>query len=426
MPRNHDTKLAYILAFAAILVAANWFAIAQTAPLLTLSASPELPIAGDTIKITAEPTNFTATSTNFTWFKNDERLTAASGLGKNTLLVATDPDGAELIRIRLEVNPGKGFASGTEALNIYTLAPPSPGNDIIGGIASDFTLEASNQSPDVGEAVSAEVITFAFDKNAANYQWYINGALDRAQSGRGRFRISLAAPAEGAAKTVRVDVTAPGGETRSKSVIVQTASAPFYWWADTTTPYWYKGKALPSIGGLVTVMALPNVRGPAQLSYQWQINDSIASQVSGAGRQTYSFRLAVPVEEKIGVRMRDLAGAFDKTVSLGVGPVDPIAGIYELRPLRGIAYEALLREFSASSGEPHEFIAVPFFFPRTASLIYRWNLNGKEIIGEPPDPWRFILTSSPNTPAVDGLSIITEDAAQRSRRASAAATIRLR
>ncbi|MBI2055551.1 MAG: hypothetical protein HYT42_01520, partial [Candidatus Sungbacteria bacterium] len=51
--------------------------------------------------------------------------------------------------------------------------------------------------------------------------------------------------------------------------VIRAISAPLYWWADTTTPHWYKGKALPSLGSRVTVLALADVPDAGELNYRW-------------------------------------------------------------------------------------------------------------------------------------------------------------
>lgn len=424
--KDNKTALALVVSAALLLSAWGGIALSQTVPAFSLNVAPVLPLAGDTITVSVTPENFAATSTVFTWYRDDAKLAASSGLGRSSLAVPTDPATAEAFRVRVEVKPGTGFSPTEQSTLVSTLPNPARQEEAIADITSGFSLEASALSPNAGETVSVEVVTFAFDKNAANYQWYVNGALDRAQSGRGAWRMSVAAPPEGGKRTIRVDITTPSGQGRSQSLTIQTASAPLYWWTDTSVPYWYKGKALPSVGSQITMMALPSTRSTSQLSFQWQINGSIVSQSSGVGRQTFSFRLGVPIEERIEVRMRDFAETFDKSVEGGIAPVEPQVGIYEVRPLRGVVYETSLREFSAPSGEPHDFVAVPFFFPRTADLSYRWGLNGEKFIGAPPDPWKFILTSKAGAQSSDALSVTVEDSARQAVRATTDLAVQLR
>lgn len=396
------------------------------APIFYLSSSPGVPVAGDPVTLTAAPQNFPAASTTFTWFRDGVELNAASGIGRNTTVIATDGTRGETLLIRVVADPGPGFATGEATLALTTLPNPEVREREVRSISSGFTLEVSNRSPAPGETIEARVVTFAFDKDRASYQWRLNGALDRARSGLGSSTFTFAAGRNGEVKTVSVTVETPSGEVRERRVTVRAVSVPFYWWADTTVPHWYKGKALPSTGSRITVLALPDVAGAGGLTYRWQFNDSVVPAASGAGRNTFSFTFALPAEERVSVTMRDAAGTLDKTADIGISPAEPVAAIYEARPLRGVVFERRLAGFAAPSGEPYDFIAVPFFFPATANLSYRWSLNGSEVIGQPPDPWRFVLTSKPNAPASDLLGVTVEDQARRAVRALASLAIQLR
>lgn len=412
------------------IAAATWAqtAAAPTTPLFTLSVSTQFPNAGEAVTLEAVPQNFTASSTAFTWYRNGARLDAVSGLGRSAITMPTEPGSIEVIQVKVVAAPGGSFTTAEETALITTVPGPAEIEQTLRTATSEFSLQASDPNPDPGETVTIEVVTFAFDKNMATYQWSVNGLRQPGASGRGQYRLALAAGKEGETRTVSVTLVTPDGTTRTKSIAIRTVSAPLYWWADTTVPYWYKGKALPSVGSRVSVLALAGVANPRELSYQWQFNGGIIPQASGLGKSTFSFAFQFPVREQIEVMMRNAAGTFSKSASLAMAPVEPRVGIYPYAPKQGGASRRLASEFSAASGEPHEFIAASFFFPRAEErqLAYTWNLNGKDIAGEPPDPWRFILTSNPSTPALDRLGVSVQSRAQPIQRASAGVTIELR
>ncbi len=403
-------------------------AAAPVAPVFALSVSPQFPNAGEPVTISAIPENFAASSTVFTWYKNGSRLDAVSGLGRSAIIVPTNPEAAEVIQVRVVAAPGGNFSTAEQNALITTIPGPGELKQLTEGAASEFSLQATNPNPDPGETVTIEVITFAFDKDRASYEWRVNGVRQREASGRGQYRLALPPGKEGEARTVSVTLTTPDGITRTKNVAVRAVSAPLYWWADTGVPYWYKGKALPVAGTSVNVIALPAVANPGGLAYQWRFNGGLVPQASGLGKSRYSFTLQFPVREQIEVAMQDAAGTFSKTAAASVKPAEPQVGIYPLVPKRGVAWERRAAEFSADSGQPHQFIAVPFFFPRAGerALAYIWNLNGKDIAGEPPDPWRFILTSNPGTPAQDRLGVDVRGRSQPVQRTGASITIQLR
>lgn len=427
------------MAFGASIMAGGMLAFAQTAPLFTLSVSPQTPSAGDQVTVTAVPLNFVASSTTFTWYRSGMRLDAVSGLGRSALTINTDPARSEIIAVRVVADPVGEYDSGERSTVIPTSfnpateqGPASPDNaqlrETLEDLTSGFSIEASERNPNPGETITLRVVTFAFDKQNATYRWYVNGALQKELSGRGQSHITLPSGTEGETKIVRVDVTTPAGVNRSKSITVRTLSADLYWWTDTAVPYWYKGKALPSLNSQVTVAALPNTANAGQLDYRWEFNASALPQSSGFGRQTFSFPLNLQVEERIDVAMKDAVGSFSKTASLRIKPFQPSVGIYALRPLRGVAYERRLSTFEAPSGEPYDFIAAPFFFPKAheKNLNYLWTLNGKDITGAFAKPWHFVLDPSPNAPSTDRLSVRVEDRTKPAVRTATALEIRLR
>lgn len=393
----------------AMLLAAHITASATT-PLFLLSALPPIPTAGEPVVMVVTPLNFSATSTTFQWFRNGTLIAGVSGLGRSTTTIATDPSGPQTLQIRVRVNPGPGFNQGEQTITVLTAPDFTPEAGAVEAIASDFSLEPSTRSPDPGQPITIEVVTFSFDKEQATYQWYVNGALDRLASGRARWRLSLPGSADGAVRNIRADVTTSSGQIRSKTVDIQTISIPLYWWTDAVVPYWYRGKALPSTGARVSVMTLPGGRDAGRLTYQWQMNDSVVPQASGTGRQVFTFRMDFPVRERIGVTVGDGAG-LEKTTLITVEPVPPRLGIYEVRPLRGTVFEQRLDEFNAPAGDTYDFLAAPFFFPlnRMPSLVYHWLLNGNKITGAFDEPQRFTLQSQAGEVSTSRLNVAVED-----------------
>ena len=397
-----------VTALTATLAAA---ASAATLPVFSLNVNPDLPVAGSRVTLNVMPTNFTASTTLFTWFRNGVRVDSVSGVGRSAIAMATDPERQQTIQVRVTADPGPDYVQGEQSAIILTLPNPTQQEETLGAAAGDFTLEASKTNPDAGATVNLEVVGFAFDRAGAAYRWYVDGVLDRAQSGRGRPRATITARAEGIATSVRVEVTPAGGITRSKSVTIRAASAPLYWWADTSVPYWYKGKALPSAGSRVTVAAFPNVRNAAELSYRWQVGGGIAGPASGIGRGTFPFRIDLPIDATVSVSISDTAGTFSKTAALSIRPVAPEVGVYEARPLRGVVSERRVRDFSAPAGQPYDFLAVPFFFPkeRESALRYRWIANGQELAGATTKPQHLILGNKAGESSETQVSIEASD-----------------
>lgn len=403
-------------------------AAAAQIPLFSLQVSPEVPTAGQRVTVSVVPQNFTATSTNFVWFRDDVKLASASGSGRAALIINTSPDDPELIRVKVSVGGLPDFEPTEQTITIYTLPNIAREEERIADIGSDYTLKVSNQSPEPGETVNFEVVTFAFDRAASSYQWFVNSVEQRTAAGRGQYAFALVAGSEGQRKTVEVSVTLPNGKIRSKNVAIQSGHIALYWWTDTQAPYWYKGKALPALGGHVRAMALVNGRDGSPLNYLWNFNDSVATPSSGVGKSTYDFPLNFPVAEKIEIQLSDLSGDFRKTKSFSVTPGLPEAAVYETRAGRGVIFEKRLGRVDAEAGEILNFTAFPFFFTsdKLPDLNYSWMINGQKIAGIFTKPWKFTLKSNPGEFSQNSLNVEISEPAKNGRRASAALQINFR
>jgi hypothetical protein len=312
--------------------------------------------------------------------------------------------------------------SGLTLAALFSVALPAA-SQVGGGIR----LQASAANPDPGTAVTVSVITFAFDRSSADFRWFVNDRPQSAASGIGRHQLTLSSGREGDVQNVRVSITTATGDFRSGEIAIRTASAPLYWWTDTSVPYWYTGKALPSIGSTVHVIALPNAANPDTLSYRWEFNRTLVAESSGIGRRTYSFSPRLPIEERISVLMTDPQGTYTKTAGITIRPVEPTLGIYWSSPQKGSASQRVDGRMRAAAGVQYDFDAVPFFFPaeRAGALVYTWLRNGAEI-QDLAVPSRISLPADPYASSTEALIVRVQNPAKPARRLEAAFQVEFR
>lgn len=415
-----------ILVLAAALLTVGFGAHAQTVPVFFIAVTPSpTPEAGSVARATVMPTNFQAANATYTWFRDGTRLDSASGLGRSTLEIATDAGKTEAITVAVEVNPGSGFSTLRSSVVVKTVPNQEQLKKQLEDAKSAFSLELNPESPNPNEPVTVAVASFAFDRELATYRWFVDDALRRDESGRGKWFLELAGIAEGSRRTVRVEVTTPLGITRSQSITLAPITTAFYWWTNTAVPPWYKGKALPTVGTQVSLMALPNVRSGRDLQYHWQFNFTSDQKASGIGKTVYSFPLAFAFPETVQVLIEDAAGGlFRKEGSFSVGPQPPTVIIYELRPRRGIITSRHADGATAAAGDALEFVAVPFFFPAGSdrSLTYTWRLGRETHVGAPPDPWHFVLSSNAGEKGENNLVVEVRDTRKNGGSANASIT----
>src|SRR3989344_1687825 len=421
---NLRTFLATLIVAAAL--AAGLGAYAETAPVFFLFVTPSpAPQAGTVVTISVTTPNFPIATATYTWYRDGARLESASGVGRSSVEIATDAAKTESIIVAVDVAPGTGFSTLRSSMVIQTVPSQEQLKKQLEDIESSFSVAFRPEAPNPNEAVDVEVTSFAFDRELASYRWFVDGVLQRDESGKGRWFLSLPGIAEGTSQTIRAEVTTPLGVTRSQSITLAPVTTALYWWTNTLVPPWYKGKALPTSGAQVTLLALPNVRNTSSIRYRWEFHNAPDQKASGIGKATYSFPISYTLPETLEIAMDDVSGgAFQKTTSITVEPVRPSVGIYELRPRRGALTARYADAVAAAAGGTLEFIAIPFFFPFGSDryLRYEWTSNRKMLVGEPPDPWHFILKSIAGEESNNRLSIEIRDTRTNGEAASASFT----
>ncbi len=137
--------------------------------------------------------------------------------------------------------------------------------------------------------VQIRLQSFGFDLSQASIIWTSNG-VPIAQ-GIGKTAITVVAPANGKVATISATATSSDFAPTIATLLLRPASVDLLWeGADSYTPPFYKGRALPSVNGLIRVTAVPAISAPRGLSYTWSENDSVSQDNSGYEKNSFVFR----------------------------------------------------------------------------------------------------------------------------------------
>lgn len=269
-----------------------------------------------------------------------------------------------------------------------------------------LSLIASPQSPNAGEKVTIRASTPTFDKNATFFRWTVDSKQRPDLSGPGKNSIQFIAGAVGSVTRVVVEAVKPGGESAQASLGVVSSDLAVTWSAETYIPKWYKGKALPSQGSVITFVAVPRIViggstiPPRVLIYTWGLDDDDFA-LSGTGEQVFSLRLSdIPKQNyDIQLTVEDADKRIKKTERIFMVPQNTSVGIYKISPLGGIEPRSSLASTPVAPGGSFDLIAEPFFFPVSSkkSLSYRWNANGITSGGSPDNPDILTINTNENT-----------------------------
>ena len=290
-------------------------------------------------------------------------------------------------------------------LNIVLLVTLSLSARAAGAFGEDFIINMNPESPGPNETVEVSLVSYSFDINRSMITWTLNGK--KISEGRGQKTASFKTGLSGAKTNLSVTVTTEDGARLSKNASFLNADIDLVAEADTYTPATYRGKALPSIGSFVKVVAVPHFfvggeRIPSsKLLYDWRLNDKKLQTASGYGKDYIIFKsFDFFNEESDADEVRVMVSNFDATIvaesSINVTPFTPKVMLYSTDPLEGTYYNRALENEVKLKGEEVGIKAEPFFFSKSSvsSLSYAWSQNNKESgvgVSETPSIMNFRL-----------------------------------
>ena len=256
-------------------------------------------------------------------------------------------------------------------------------------VPEPVSLSVNPAAPSPGEQITIRAATPTFDKNSAVFDWTVSGKSRPDLSGPGKDTINIQAGDLGSLLRVEVSVSSPlgGGET---SISLPISDLALTWFAQTYVPPWYKGKALPSAGSVVNIIAIPQIRlggtnlRPENLIYSWGLDDD-EDIFSGVGEQVFKIKISdLPgTSHHVRVVIEDAGKEFRRVGELFVVPASPHLEIYRSSPLGGIEFGSTGSIVSSGLRGEIDFAAEPFYFPvqRKRDLRFRWEVGGASILG---------------------------------------------
>jgi len=156
-------------------------------------------------------------------------------------------------------------------------------------------------------------------------------------------------------------------------------SVTLTWTTDTYVPLDYYGKALPSRGSNIEVVAQLNSSqlNPNELNFNWFINHHIQKEGSGINKQIFRFNIGESVSKNkiIKVEISNLENTINISSSLSLKVYDPEIVLIAKKPPFGFS-----SQYKFSDDQEIEFIVQPYFFniKDTDELNYEWSF-GKQI-----------------------------------------------
>lgn len=279
-----------------------------------------------------------------------------------------------------------------------------------------LALVTTPSSPSPGETYTVTAATPTLDKNSAFFEWFLDGRRSDL-SGPGKNSLTLSAGSVGSATRVSVRVLHPT-QTLTASLTVRPANLSLVWFAETYTPRWYKGKALPTQNSVVNVIAIPEifidgirVRSDA-LIYRWSLDDQ-TDVLSGAGEETFRIQTSnLPqASHRVRLMVESATRSVQKEGEIFIVPVIPRVLVYASSPLGRINPRSALSFLATEKRGLLDFEAEPFFFSVSSKreLSYRWRLGTSEVEGTADNPSVLTLNTERQPAGAIPVSVAVDD-----------------
>ncbi len=150
------------------------------------------------------------------------------------------------------------------------------------------------------------------------------------------------------------------------------------WTTDTYVPIDYQGKALPSRGSSIELVAqFSSQFNPQELIFNWFINNNIQKTESGLNKQVFRFNIGESISKNniIKVEISNSEKNINFSSSLSLRAYEPEIVLTAKKPPFGFS-----NQYQFSDDQEIEFTAQPYFFniKDIDELNYQWSF-GKQI-----------------------------------------------
>lgn len=255
---------------------------------------------------------------------------------------------------------------------------------------NDLQLEVTPNIPGPNENTTIEVSSFSYDLDRSQVSWLINS--NPVLEGIGERQVAFRTGEIGSKIKIEVVVQTIGGQSFTRSVIINPLKVDILWEALSYTPPFYKGKALVPPSGFILVTAMPELvtsQGtklkPEELVYTWEQDGVVLGEASGFGRNSVVVNgKHIPrLPTSIAVTVASFDNSLRAQTSIRIPVSETRILFYEKHPLEGIRYERALENEVILEDAEITIRAEPMYFSlddiARDTLNYRWEINNQSV-----------------------------------------------
>jgi hypothetical protein len=285
------------------------------------------------------------------------------------------------------------------ASNVPLAAPRAEAQLTLPNASAALSIELLPLYPGAGDTVQLTLSSTLYDLGERSIIWRVDGRI--VAEGEGITEISLTVGERGVSTHISAEIA---GGVATTSVTITPTVVDLLWEADSYTPPFYLGRALPSAGSSVRLQAIPRFDAGAavpthNIVFTWKRNGGTLSHVSGRGKS--SAVIEAPYlfgADTISVEAVTVDGTIAGFASVRIPSIEPLLTLYREHPVFGRTYYSALGANTVIAESEMSFSAVPYFADtrsaRDAALEYEWRVNQAEVAADGEHPNTITIDAS--------------------------------
>lgn len=265
-----------------------------------------------------------------------------------------------------------------------------------------ISLSISPEHPTPGSTVHVTAVGSSIDLSLSNTTWTVDGTPVETGEGITEIDVPLGTLGKGVTIGFNADSNIFSG---SAQITVVPTQVDLLWEADSYTPPFYSGKALPSAGSALRLQAIARFMRPDgsivpsnSIKYTWKKDGRVIGSVSGKGKASVS----IPAPSLYGssiysVEAISADNLYTGSASTRISSIEPKIALYEDHPLFGLMYWNPIGTRMNISESEMGFVAIPYFIPtsniKDRQLTYNWVINNTPITPDETEPNKIIINA---------------------------------
>jgi len=247
--------------------------------------------------------------------------------------------------------------------------------------ASSAQLTLFPQYPAPQSTTTISLNAYSLNTDGATIRWFVDGK-EKVED-RNKRELDVFVENLGSSRVVRTEIVSDGQIIATPSVVVSPSLVDIIVEADTTIPAFYKGRALPSSGSTVKVIAVPHnlKKDPSAYFYKWEFGDTVLFGGPVSGRRSISLTVPQVSSPLLSLTILDTDGTILTKKNVRLGVFDPELYFYEENPLRSTNRKAIGGTLTLVGNEV-TVRTEPYFVDTNvfdSHWVYGWRLDGHKI-----------------------------------------------